>query len=263
VSSPARLPIVVERAMYRPGGGEAFAAGHASAGASAPAARWFFAEGATGDFFDTFLLVVNPSSAQAALEVRYLLPDGESVSVPHVAPGLSRTTIWVDRDHPRLADTAAAIEIRSVNDVPVVVERAQWWPGPTVATWEEAHASGGLPAPGPRWATADGEVGGDARTETFLLVANTSPWAGTVRVLIAFEDAARAPVSRRIPVAATSRLNVDVGYVFPEARNRRWSAVVESVGDPPLDLVVERATYSSVDTRFWAAGSAVPAVRLP
>ena len=37
-----------------------FNAGHESAGAPAPSTSWFLAEGATGDFFTTFLLLANP-----------------------------------------------------------------------------------------------------------------------------------------------------------------------------------------------------------
>ena len=53
-------PIVVERAMYSSLGGVPFAAGHGGAGVTAPALTWFLAEGATGNFFDLYLLIANP-----------------------------------------------------------------------------------------------------------------------------------------------------------------------------------------------------------
>lgn len=53
-------PIVAERASYLTRGGQTFAAGSASTGVTTPAIEWRFAEGATGDVFDTFLLVGNP-----------------------------------------------------------------------------------------------------------------------------------------------------------------------------------------------------------
>ena len=37
-----------------------FAAGHGGAGVTAPALKWFLAEGATGNFFDLYVLVGNP-----------------------------------------------------------------------------------------------------------------------------------------------------------------------------------------------------------
>ena len=48
--------------MYASLPGQAFAAGHNSAGVTAPATRWFLAEGATGSFFDLYVLIANPSA---------------------------------------------------------------------------------------------------------------------------------------------------------------------------------------------------------
>ena len=53
--------------------GQLFAAGHESAGVTAPATSWFLAEGATGAFFDLFVLVANPSATAA--QVDGALPD--------------------------------------------------------------------------------------------------------------------------------------------------------------------------------------------
>jgi hypothetical protein len=44
--------------------------GHASAGAIGPATEWFLAEGATGSFFDTFVLAANPTGQQANVTSR-------------------------------------------------------------------------------------------------------------------------------------------------------------------------------------------------
>ena len=59
------VPIIVERAMYRDGAGETFRSGHASAGIPAPASTWFLAEGATGQYFDLFVLIANPGATDA------------------------------------------------------------------------------------------------------------------------------------------------------------------------------------------------------
>ena len=72
----ATQPIIVERAMYLSRPGQPFAAGHESAGVTAPATEWFLAEGATGTFFDLFVLIENPGPADAQVEVQYLLPSG-------------------------------------------------------------------------------------------------------------------------------------------------------------------------------------------
>ena len=94
--------IVVERAMYDSRRGVTFEAGHESAGVTAPSTRWYFAEGATGPFFDLFLLMANPGDRAAEVRVTYLLPDGtRSVASHHVGPW-QRYTIWVDKEGGRL-----------------------------------------------------------------------------------------------------------------------------------------------------------------
>ena len=52
-------PGVAERAMYF-GTSPFWNGGHESAGVNAPSTSWFHAEGATGAFFDTFILLSNP-----------------------------------------------------------------------------------------------------------------------------------------------------------------------------------------------------------
>ena len=122
-------PIIVERAMYLDVPGQPFGAGHESAGITAPANEWFLAEGATGSYFDLFVLIANPGTSDAQVEATYLLPDGTTVVKRHTVGATSRFNIWVDLEDARLADTAVSTTIRSTNGVPVIVERAMWWPG--------------------------------------------------------------------------------------------------------------------------------------
>ena len=65
------LPGMAERAMYF-GDTPLFNGGHASAGVTAPATSWFLAEGATGSYLHTFVLMANPDPTAADLTVTYL-----------------------------------------------------------------------------------------------------------------------------------------------------------------------------------------------
>ncbi len=245
-------PIIVERAMYLDRPGQMFAAGHESAGVTAPAMEWFLAEGATGAFFDLFVLIANPETSAAAIDATYLLPDGRTIVKSYTVPPNSRQNIWVDLEDTRLADTAVSTTIRSTNGVPIIVERAMWWPG-TAGTWYEAHNSAGATSTARRWALAEGEVGGPRNADTYMLVANTSPTRAEVRVTLLFEDGTSA--ARTFAVAGNSRFNVDARTEFAEARDRRFGALVESVGAAPAEIVVERAMYWNALGQTWAAGT--------
>lgn len=260
VTSTDGVPIIVERAMYLNAPGRPFEAGHASAGLPVASTTWYLAEGATGDYFDMFVLLANPTTSDALVELRYLLPDGSVLTRTRVVPRLSRVTVWVDREDPRLADTAVSTTVTSLNGVPMLAERTMWWPGPTAASWHEAHASAGATDTGTRWALAAGELGGAGAVETYYLVANASALSASVDVTLLFEDGTTS--ARAFTVAPNSRFNVAVGSEFPEAAGRRFGAVVESRGNPPAAIVVERAMYSNADGIVWAAGTNALATRL-
>jgi hypothetical protein len=261
----ATQPIIVERAMYLDRPGEPFAAGHGSAGVTAPSLEWFLAEGATGPFFELFILVANPGGTAAQITADYLLPDGQTISKPYVVPAQSRFSIWVDDEQfpagsgNRLLENAAvSTRVRSTNGVGVIVERAMWWPAPV---WYEAHASPGATTTGTLWGLAGGEVGGSRGHETYILVANTSDFPGQVEVTLFFEDG--TSVERVYNVPAHSRTNVPVSSDFPATANKRFGALIESLGATPAQIVVERAMYWSAGGATWAAGTAALATRLP
>ncbi len=254
IVTDADTPILVERAMYLNAGGRLFGAGHASAGITTPAPTWSFAEGATGPYFDTFILIANPSTDAITVRASFLLPSGATVQRTYDIAAKSRFNIWVDQAAPELADTAVSTVLESVDDQPFVAERAMWWPGPASGNWREAHNSPGSLTTSAMWGLADGMVGGASAADTYVLVANTSPFAGLARVTLSFEgDGARA--SRDYPVPARSRVNVPVRDDFPQSVGRRFATLVESLGDVPAQLVVERAMYADSGKERWASGT--------
>src|SRR5262249_57286988 len=117
------VPIIAERAMYFSRPGQDFAGGHDSAGVPQPSGHWFFAEGATGSFFDMFLLLANPDASRTAhVTVSYLLTDGTIIPVQHdVAPN-SRQTYNVAGGAPGLASAAMSTVVDST--VPILAERS-------------------------------------------------------------------------------------------------------------------------------------------
>jgi hypothetical protein len=272
-SLDAARPIIVERALYLDAGGQFFGAGHDAAGVTAPAADWFLAEGATGPAFDEYVLIANPGAAAAELDVTYLLPGGATLSKHYTVAASSRRTIWVNGESDgvvSLQRASVSTRVHSANGVPVIVERAMWWPAPGWQSWYESHCSAGATTTGVEWGMADGEQGGARNTQTYILVANTSAFPGRVRVTLLFEDGTR--VARDMDVPATSRTTVWTGGTQQTAESpfggstagRRFGAEVESldVAGQAAQIVVERAMYWDAHGQWWAAGTNVVGTKL-
>lgn len=284
-------PLFVERAMYLThDDGAPFQGGTASAGVAEPLRRWYFAEGATGDFFDLYLLLANPNPAAATADVRFLLTDGRVYrKTVHVA-GESRLTLPVDLldglagdggtpDPPAAERALAAAAFSMVVDAtaPLVAERAMWWPDAT-GRWTEGHASHGVAEPGTRWAVAGGEFvahgPGRAGVATFVLIANTSAHEGLARVSPLCDGPQPSPLPRIFRLPPTSRTTVNGGAppmadadgYAPDGSGfgaaldgRRCGFLVESLqwdALPLPQLVVERATYHTPEAGWpFVAGA--------
>ena len=159
-------------------------------------------------------------------------------------------------------DAALSTIVTSANNVPIVVERVMWWPSPN---WYEGHNSPGETTTGTKWGLAEGESGGAREKQTYILIANTSAFAGSARVTLLFEDGTTA--ERVFTLPAKSRVNVSVSVpvdpmLFPTSVSRRYSAVVESLGATPAEIVVERAQYWNANGVNWAAGTNALATKL-
>ena len=174
------LPGIAERAMYF-GLNPLWIGGHESVGVTLPSRNWFLAEGATGTFFETFVLFANPTATAASVTVRYLPDTGAPVDKTYPVPAGQRLTVNIEGEDPTLANAAVATQVTS--DVPIIVERAQYWPDPA-SSWYEAHNSFGVTSTGTRWGLAEGRVGLNTGYQTYILLAN--PNATPVDVSITF-----------------------------------------------------------------------------
>jgi uncharacterized repeat protein (TIGR01451 family) len=252
----ASRPIIAERAMYLSSVERPFEAGHVGAGATTMSPEWFFAEGATGSFFDLYLLLANPNPTAATVNVQYQLPSGAVVHKSYNVEADARVTVNVKEQDAQLAAATVAMAISASQ--PIVAERAMWWPA---GVWYEATVALGATTTGTRWALAGAAIGGPLGDRYYALVANQAATAGQARVTAIFDDGTRD--ARLIDLPPTSRTTIDVASMFPQAQDRQVSLLIESIGAAPAPLVVEGAQYSSADGRLWSAGGAMLGARLP
>ena len=263
-------PIIAERAMYR-GASPLFKAGHESAGITEPATEWFLAEGNAGDFFDHFVLIGNTTSTAAFVQADFIVGNtGTIYTRQYQVNANSRFNIWVDEEEVtpgsrpfRTGNTDISVRIRSLNGVPLIVERAMWWPGSS-NTWYEAHNSPGASRTASRWVLAEGENGGSIGWLTYILVANTGPTAGTLKIRLLLPGGQTAELTGQ-PVAAQSRTTYFLADLLQAANlpaDTQAGVLIESEG-ASLPLVVERAMYRNVNGISFQVGTNALGTPLP
>jgi hypothetical protein len=199
--------------------------------------------------------------------VTYLLPDGTSFDKTYLVATQSRLTISVDGEDPRLAGTSVSAVVASTNAVPIVVERAMWWPSPN---WYEGSLTAATTGTGQRWALAGAYVSAAfPEDETYVLVANPSDTNATITFALsglAPGNAGTAVTCQKTQtVAAHSRFTSGIkalcpGLIAAPAVDLVVAGTVESDGP---GIVVERATYWSTSTQFWGAGGSTLLTKIP
>ena len=249
-------PVTTDRAMYFGTTPERLWGGGTASSGSVLSSQWYFAEGATGSFFDTFLLLGNPAAQDAHVTITYLLDTGETVTASETVPANSRLTINPEAGaDERLKHAAFATQITS--DAAIVAERSMYWPGKALP-WGEAHNMTGFVAPGVTWDLAEGRDGGEHDFHTYILLANPQTAAANVTVTFLREDG--APVMKDYTVEATSRLTIDTRDV-PELIGGAFGARIAVMNGKPI--LVERSMYWSANGIFWAGGSNGGGVPVP
>jgi hypothetical protein len=246
-------PIAVERAMYFTNA-RVWNGGHGAAAVPAPRTNWYVAEGSTGTFFTTFLLLANPNGSPTTATIRYLLPGGQIVTRTQALAPQSRTTINVNTVVP---NTEVSMDVSA--PLPIIVERAMYWPG---NNWNEAHASAGMTATGTTWGLAEGELGGSRGFQTFILIANPTATAASVRLRFLVENGTSfvsptftVPANARVTRAAAEFMNA--GQLVSGSR---FGVLIESLNG--VQLAVEHAMYWNGGGEFWGGGSNETGVRI-
>lgn len=230
--------------MYFSTPDQPLAAGHDGAASPVLSTDWYLAEGA-GGFFDTFILLANPGTTEASVTLTFLGEFG-GTPVTRTYTVAARSRLTVNPTTPGNVPGVCCVFATVVSStVPIVVERAMWWPSGN--TWREAHLVRGATALAGRWALAflEVETGGYANptgddAESFVMIANPSSTATTVTV----SDGTR---STTLPLAGQSRLTLPVSFVESLLRGMprpgvccNFPLIVQSAGPP---IVVERASY--------------------
>lgn len=235
-STTQGAPLVVEHVQYS---GASDAAG-ASTRASAPAATWYFAEGAANSYFDEYLTVYNPTNEPVIVTVT-LYPEGGGVPQNYTYPidtGPGRLRIHVNALQPFMTHGTKVTARRQWDSLgsPIAVEREMVW---AYRDRREASRSSGSPTVSNTWSFAEGAKG---IYSTYLLLMNPSPSGATVNVSWVAEPA--AVYTESIYVAPLSRLTVEPPAIVPNVFGIH-------VSSPNTAIVAERSVYAGEE---WEMG---------
>jgi hypothetical protein len=246
-------PILVERAMYFRNGEPMFVGGAASGAVPEGAPHWFLAEGQSGGFFSTYVLVSNPNSTPVDLDVRFLTAAGVARQDHLTLAATSRLTLNLN-DYPELANSDVSTDISASG--PVIAERTMYWPN-NPGPWYGSHNSAGLTELSTKWGLAEGEVGGATGAKTYVLLAN--PGSASADVTLTFYRENGLPglsLARTVP--AGSRVTVDCGDAGLGDGERFGVAIFS--GQP---IAVERSVYWNTGGILWGSGSNEQGTKLP
>jgi len=245
------VDVVAERAMYW---GPNWQGGHASMGVTSTSPVWNFAEGAAGDAFDTYYLILNPNATAVTLNVTYFGPKGAILSKAYPIGAGARATIYLNSEIGY--GMAVAAQLSTAGGEGVVAERSIYWG----RDWVDGSNAVGSTAAAVSWYVPEGLV--SPGFDTFVLVGNPNdtPVNFTITVYSATGGLPLSvPYSTAIPAKGrvTIYMNDWLDTQRVSAHFQSFSVLISST-DGVSPLVVEEAMYRKRDdANYWRAGEAM------
>ena len=210
-------------------------------GAGAPATLWYLAEGFTGNSFRESLVIMNPNTSFATVDVRFLPFNGRSPREVRFSVG-PRTNIRLD-----VGQYMPGLSVSTIvtADKGVVVERSMRFGQGR----RGAHDKVGVTTASTIWLFAQADA--SPSRQTFLTILNPNQ-AAPAAVTATFFGADGRPVgAKTIVVNPLRRGNIKVNDVLP-------NAAVAVVVTSNVPVVVERPQYQGpADLNNASAGSDV------
>jgi hypothetical protein len=228
-------PLVAQQSEYFNMAGRR--GGHSVTGADSLSRSWYFAEGYTGAYFSTYLLLFNPGERAAKVHATYYVAGAPSFFHDFTMPPASRGTTLVNALPDMLGKEVA---VRVDSSEPLAAERTvyfDWTGNPNYVNGGDA--SMGIAAPSKTWYLAEGCTG--HFFDEYLLVLN--PGAEAAAVAMEFCTPA-GPLVHRFVMAPFSRGTVAVDSL-PGLESAEAGVIVTS----DREIVVERSMYTTRDSR--------------
>jgi hypothetical protein len=200
----------------------------------------YFAEGATGNFFQTDVGVFNASKTDTAHIRLTAFPEtGAPIPMDFTLSPLGRRTVDLNVSLGGQTGVSTLVE----SDQPVAATRQMTWGSPVYGSTLESGAT----APATTWYFAEGATN---LFSLFYLIENPNSGAATVTLTHLLEGGA-APVVQSVTVPGFTRQT----YYINDVPGLRFAALSTTITSD-LPIVAERAMYLNTSGRLWEGGHA-------
>jgi len=214
----ASVPVVCERAMYWNDRIE----GTDSIGVTSAGKSWYLAEGSTANGFETWVLIQNPGTATATVNVTYMTSGGAIKKQPFTVAGGDRYTVEVAKD---VVDPDVSTLVESDQDI--IAERSMYWDNR-----RGGHDSIGVMKGSKTWDLAEGSTAWGY--QTWLLLQN--PGDKSAKIDVTYMTTGGPIEQPQFVMAPKTRKSILVNGQVPA---NDTSIEVES----DQEVIAERAMY--------------------
>ncbi len=217
---------------------------------SAPASTWYFAEGFTGNGWQTFIYLMNPNPTVANVVITYY-PDSGGPVVRNVTVAAQQRRTLNATNLAEGPGPNVAFGVKITADIAVSAEEAMY----AGASGDFAHSTAPSSTLSTSWYFAEGFT--QFGWQTFVLVAN--PGLTPASVTITYQVQGGAPVSRTVAVGAQSRFtfagHVDVpDQAFSVSVSSSVPVVSEMTMYDPARLLAHRTIGVTAPGTTWYLG---------
>lgn len=123
------VPVVAERPLYFGAPNAAIVGGSDVFGRNGGGVSWLFPEGETGGTYREFLLLQNPATTVATVQISFFGTHGLAGERTITLPPMSRTTLDVPRDVPSLPPGEHGTWVRGISGPPIIAEQSIYTDG--------------------------------------------------------------------------------------------------------------------------------------
>lgn len=218
-------------------------------GTKASPSTFYLAEGYTGEHFQEYLTLANPNPWIAAVQVTYILPQGEKPPVDYTIPANSRSTIDVNHELIERWGYSGDVSVKLESESLFLAERPMYFD--YQGAWTGGHDVAGAASPATHWYFAEGYTG--QGFEQYVCVLN--PGETAANLTFNFQTQEMGEIVREgFSVPAKSRATFHVNEVLGTG----YQNSLELISDQPV--VAERPMYfdhAGTNNWHWTGGHCV------